>query len=266
MAGNAWDRGALSYYNSEQVAALAKDPSESVGRLSLKSQSSTAFVLSMDPGFFRIYGPMVLFNAQQIPETDVVIVFCADADTAAKVQEDAEAYVTALARLNKQPKPTNVHIHTTPVPGWVDDPTTFYACARFLALPQILSTYDSIYSLDADLIMRSDPAAFLKSVSKVKFSVPKNEGMISAVPWRRFMAGNLAANSELLGDGALDDLLAYISVGLQQKQAWTLDQNALSYAIERMSPGAFARLNDFSRPTLVSNYMGRWERNYSKNA
>lgn len=142
------------------------------------------------------------------------------------------------------------------------DRTTFFACARFLALPQILEQYSSIYAIDADLTMRVDPTAFLRSVKGLRLSVPENSGTISAVPWRRYMAGNVAANAALLETETLDDLLAYITVGLQQPQAWTLDQNALSYAIERADPGVFRRLDDFKRPMQVSGIFKKWESNY----
>lgn len=264
ISRNAWDRGALSYYNAAQVQAQARDPREAVGTIPTMSTAKQALVISMDPGFFRIYGPMVLHNAQQVPETDLVIVLCAEPDEAQTVADDANAYLEGLTRLNQQAAPTNVHIHTTPVPEWVVDRTTFYACARFLALPQILEQYSSIYAIDADLIMRLDPAPFLKSITNLRLSVPQNAGSISTVPWRRYMAGNLAANNRLLQTSTLDDLLAYITVGLQQSQAWTLDQNALSYAIERADPGTFRRLDDYRRPMQVSNFFKRWETNFSR--
>lgn len=264
IANSGWDRGALSYFNERQVESANRDGGSSISPIPALAGSDQAIVIAMDPNFFRIYGPMVLMNAQQVREIDFVLLLCASPEESEEVTEDALVFLEGLSRLNRQPGPGHIHLHDTPVPDWVVDRTTFYACARFLALPQLLSQYRSVYAIDADLLMRNDPAPFMKSISGLPMSAPRNLGSISVAPWRRYMAGNFVASSALSESPALTDLLAYISAGLGQKQAWTLDQNALSFAIERSGSGVFSPLDDFARPTMVSNFFRRWENNYRR--
>lgn len=265
-----WDQGALSYFNDAQLAK--KIAAEDSLDLDISwaqpayTENKNAFVISVDPVFFRIYGPMILFNAQQIHETDLVLLMCADEDTARELVDTAEEYLSVLSKFNNQPKPSAVSYYAVDTPTWVTEMHTYYACARFLALPSLLEHYESVYCLDADLLMRDDPAAFIKKTANLTLSVPRNEGTIGIVPWRRYMAGNLVANKTLLNTDLLKKLNSYISVGLKTPFAWTLDQNALSYVAEQASPSGIEPLNRFPRPTKVSKFMARWERNYKKHA
>lgn len=262
-----WDQGALSFFNEAQLDAAAEDVSLSLDISWAQpafSENKNAFVISVDPVFFRIYAPMILFNAQQIPETDLVLLLCTDEDTARDLTRLAEKYLEVLSTFNNQPPPSTVSYYAVDTPAWVTEMHTYYACARFLALPDLLEHYESVYCIDADLLMRHDPAAFMKKTSQLKLSVPRNEGTIGIVPWRRYMAGNLVANKSVLETDMVDKLNRYISVGLKTPFAWTLDQNALSYIAEGSSPSGVEPLNAYDRPTLVSKFMDRWERNYKK--
>lgn len=265
-----WDQGALSYFNDAQLAnEIATGDSLDLDiswAQPAYTDNKNAFVISVDPVFFRIYGPMILFNAQQIHETDLVLLLCADENTVRELVDIAEEYLGVLSKFNNQPKPSTVSYYAVDTPTWVTEMHTYYACARFLALPSLLEHYESVYCLDADLLMRDDPAAFIKKTANLRLSVPRNEGTIGIVPWRRYMAGNLVANKTLLNTDLLEKLNSYISVGLKTPFAWTLDQNALSYVAEQASNSGIEPLNRFPRPTKVSKFMARWERNYKKHA
>lgn len=264
-----WDGGAQSYFSDSQVESATQNLGEP--RLTYswtarsKTDSKSAIVVSADPSFYRIYGPMMLFNAQQVPETDFVFLVCADEATTRQLVLTSRAYTAAMSELNRQKPPANVSYFSVDTPSWVADERTFYACARFLALPDLLRYYENVYCIDADLIMKDDPATFLKRTTKLPFSVPKNTGSIGIVPWRRHMAGSLVANRQLLDSPTLESLNQYISAGLQNSHSWTLDQNALSYAAEHALPGEFEPLDSYARPVMVSKFMIRWEHNYPRN-
>ncbi len=261
-----WDAGALSYYGAEHVLAKKQPPEQLVPEITwahiAHTGHRTAFVVSVDPVFFRIYAPMMIFNAQQLPEYDLVLLLCADKMEAADLVADAEAYNAALCRLNTQPRARNISFFAVDKPEWVVEDHAYYACARFFALPQLLEHYENVYCLDADLLLKDNPASFFKATADVPLSVPLNSGALSLIPWRRYMAGNLVANRRILETPALQDLAEYISVGLRSEFAWTLDQNALSYVAERSQPSTMTPLNRYARPTVVSSFMTRWERNH----
>lgn len=260
----AWDRGALSYFNEEQVAERSRPAENIVGAIPEMATARSAFMMSVDPAFFRVYAPMFLFNAQQIPEMDLVVLICAGPEESAELIRDAEQYLASLAKMNKQEVPKNIHYHSFPVPDWGGDRTTFYACARFLALPQVLEQYEYVYAIDADLIMRYEPNGFLRRTADVMLSFPHIVGPLGIVPWRRYMAGNLVATQKLLETRTIGDLEAYITAGLGQRNAWTLDQNALAYAIEHSAPGVYEPLEKFNRPLITSTFMNRWESNFNR--
>lgn len=264
-----WDAGALSYFSDSHVTQATGhivDPKLSYSWTARsKTNTKNAIVVSADPTFYRIYGPMMLFNAQQVPETDFVFLVCADEPTTRQLVRTSRAYTAALSELNRQKPPANVSYYAVETPDWVNDERTFYACARFLALPDLLRRYENVYCIDADLIMKDDPAGFLKKTAKLTLSVPKNTSSVGIVPWRRHMAGSLAASRRLLDSPTLERLNRYICAGLQNPHAWTLDQNALSYAVENSLPGEFEPLDAYARPVMVSNFMTRWEHNYPQN-
>ena len=118
--------------------------------------------------------------------------------------------------------------------------------------------------MDADLIMNTDPAPFMRNTRQLTISTPLNEGPVGLVPWRRYMAGSLVANRALLRSPLLTHLHDYIRAGLTQPRGWMLDQNALTYAAEHDTSGDFTPLNPYKRPAQVSRFMNRWEQNYTK--
>lgn len=257
------DTGALTYYSEHEIEArrralptlmeLTTQPSAT------PASSEQALLLSVDPSFFRIYAPMILHNAQQIPSLDVVIVLCAPPNEAEQLRTDADAYLAGLTALNRQQAPQNVRTVTIATPNWVENERTFYACARFLALPGLLNDYESMYATDADMFLTKDPRPFLKKTASMPFGVTRTEGSLGVAPWRRYMAGSIAANRDYLTSAIRARFENYLSVGLTEPESWMLDQNGLAYAIEAI-PG-YQPLTT-PRPFTVGNVVGQWERNY----
>jgi hypothetical protein len=263
-----WDMGALTYFEDSELdrGALADDVRSITDNMKPFSANpavnDTTIAVSVDPKFFRIYSAWLFFYAQQLPDIDFNFILCADDEQAAELVRDGTVFMEALARLNHNPVPANIHFHAATTPGFVTDAMTFYACARFFALPALLERYTNVYLMDADLYLQDNPTAFLKRLRDVTFSAPATTSAAALSPWRRHMAGNIAANRNLLGSNFLSDLHSYLAHGLRQPASWMLDQNALSYAIERADSGVVESLNRFSRPISTSKFMKTWESNF----
>lgn len=260
-----WDTGSLTYYSENEIRS-ARRPTPSLTSMRSTSVggeagSDKAIVISVDQNFFRIYGPMILFNAQQLPAIDFVLILCAPLEEAQRVLDEANQYLEALAAFNKQPAPVNVRFHVVDTPSWVANERTFYACARFLVMPELLQHYENLYAMDADLFMVRDPQQFMAATSNVTFGVPVTQGLLGVPPWRRYMAGNMLVNRGVLDSPVLDRLLDYVSVGLAEKSSWMLDQNAIAYAVEGARDGDVERLTN-ARPAVTGNFMKLWERGY----
>lgn len=262
-----WDMGAFTYYSQDYVAQ-SRPTVSSLSELSTWSSDTTpasdhAIVLSMDESFFRTFGPMVLFNAQQVRNVDFVILLCTETGTAQQLIEEAKKYVSGLSSLNKQPAPKNVHVHVTPEPSWAENPKTFYASIRFLALPELLGHYETVYCMDADLFMMHNPQRFLEGSWPVAMNAYMNKSLLSVSPWRRFMAGNVVVTKAAANSSALQHLVEYLAVGLTQQFSWMLDQNALSYVADLSSEDEFGAL-DRVRPGATARFMATWEQNYRR--
>ncbi|MCC3297587.1 hypothetical protein [Arthrobacter caoxuetaonis] len=265
-----WDSGATTYYTHDTVnTQRARDDMKKAlaAPISLRrpvTDNTTVIAISVDKTFFRIYIGWFLFYAQQLPEIDFAIYICAPAEEARTLVEDGDRFIAALSNLNSGSTPSNLAYYGVSTPDFVNQERTYYACVRFYALPHLLARYDNAYLVDADLYFENDPGAFLKKVRDYTFGTVVNEGLIALPPWRRNMAGNVVANRSVLSTNLLDDLLTYISHGLKESTSWMLDQNAITYAVERAGPaGGVRSLNGAARPTVASKFMTRWEKNFT---
>lgn len=260
-----WDTGGLTYYSDAEIkarkVALPSLSQMQTWQAGEGDGSDKAIVISMDPRFFRIYGPMILFNAQQLPAIDFVILLCTTPETAEALHSDAGKYLEALGNLNGQAAPKNLTFRSVTTPSWVGNEVTFYACARFLALPELLEQYENVYAMDADLFMIRDPLSFIASSASNIVSFPKTPGLLGVPPWRRFMAGNFMVNRKAASSDLLRRHLDYLSVGLTEGKSWMLDQNALSYAVEGADDKEYTPMRD-SRPNLSGTIMAKWEQNF----
>lgn len=263
------DLGAMTYFAQREVereASLrdAQQIRSAVHELGeRKSANSTSIVVSVDPRFYRIYAPYLYFCAQQLPEIDVTLVICGTGGQAKELIGDGHRYMKALAGLNGSGYPQNLNHYFMPVPKFAIERRTFYAGARFFAASTLLERYANLYLMDADLVVDVHPGAFLKKVRSLPVAVPKSAGPAALSPWRRYMAGNIPLNQEILNTSFLEDTQRYLAHGFRSRSSWMLDQNALSYAIERSSR-AIEDVNGYPRPIRTMKFMATWEKNYRR--
>lgn len=262
-----WDLGALTYFAEEELnlRELSQEAAQIRASVQPVSVGSTgnklAIGVSMDPNFFRIYSPWLFFYAQQLPAIDFNFFLCASQDEARNLARDGESFVTGLNTLNRTGAPKNVNYYHMPTPEFVADTRTFYACARFFCVDKLVSRYENAYLMDADLYLEDNPTKFFKAVHDIIFGAPRTRSTAALSPWRRYMAGNIAVSRSIANKPLLADLQAYLVHGMRQQGSWMLDQNGLSFAIER-NPETFTALNAHKRPFLTSKFMGTWEANF----
>lgn len=263
------DLGALTYFSDAEVRteAAAQDPQKLRDAARAVGNSApthrTALVISVDPRFFRIYAPHLYFCAQQLPELDVCLLLCSSGAEAKELIADGRRYLAALDALNHSGVPGNIRHFVMPVPSLAAERRTFYASARFFAATDLLADYENVYLMDADLAVDAHPGAFLEKVAPLPVAVPKSSGPAALSPWRRYMAGNIPLSRSVLETGFLEDLQLYLAHGLRHPDSWMLDQNAMSFAVERF-PGTVEDINDYPRPIRTMRFMSTWERNHRK--
>lgn len=262
------DMGALSYYSSSDVASeiasgSSTDVRSSIVPYSLSStRNELGIVVSVDPGFFRIYSHLIYFYAQQLPHIDFNFLVCGTVEETEQLIASGVLFLDALNGLNRSGRPSNISFYRVPVPGFAVEPKTFFACARFYSVQLMLERYPRLYLMDIDLCFDDDPTAFFKRVADLPVAAPMNPGVTYLSPWRRFLAGNMPFNRAILDRPFLEDLQDYVTHGLKSPNSWMLDQNALTYAIERSFSDDEVSLNRFTRPIRPPKFRSVWEKNY----
>ena len=260
------DMGAMTYFSSSDLDDRAAEDAAQI-RASIepldgqRTRNRAAVAMSMDPRFYRIYGPLVHYYAQQLPAVDVNIILCGESGDVDEVIADSQVFVQALDRFNHSGASENVHYYRMPVPGFAIEPKTFYASARFFAAQTMLEHYESVYLMDADLTTDVDPQPFFRRIASVSFGTPHTNGFHVISPWRRYMAGNVPLNRAILETPVLDELQTYLAYGLRSRSSWMLDQNALAYVIER-HPEHYTEINQYKRPFSAPKFRSVWEKNF----
>lgn len=259
------ENGSKTYFSAAEVASSSSRAGEI--RASIESleaglpRNSFGLLIGLDAAFYRTYAPLLRFYAQQLPDIDFNFLICGSRGEAEAAVADGTAYSDALARLNASGVPANMHHFRVPTPDFVKDRNTFYASARFFAIEMMLDRYPSAYLMDADLVTDVDPRPFFRRVEHLTFAAPSMRGFTALYPWRRFMAGNIAVSKNVLETAVVDDLQDYLAHGLQFVNSWTLDQNALTYAIER-NRRHYTDLRPLGRPFHQPKFRIAWERRH----
>lgn len=263
------DVGARTYFVEGELEARGLDARVTQVQRSLMEQQthpsahSFAVVVSADENFFRIYGTQLIALAQQMPDVDFVVILCAGEREAASLVELADVFGKQLAHFNRSGGVLNIQYYSMPVPDFVQQPVTFYASARFFAASPLLERYERLYIMDIDLSANDDPTAYFERIKAVTFGTPSNNSLISISPWRRYLAGNVSIGRGAESSGLLRDLQSYLVCGLMENSSWMLDQNALTFAIER-HPQIFESLDPYYRPFGQLRFRSTWEQRYWK--
>lgn len=263
------DMGALTYFSSNDMVAEAEELAAEVVQ-SIESQgssqkaSSTAILISADPRFFRIYGHMMMFYAQQLPALDFVFVVVGDDQQTSDTIAAGRDFADSLSSFNSSGNIDNLRFFRCPIPGFVKDEITFFATSRFFAAVKFLEEYEGVYIMDIDLRFDANPMQYIKWLHGRTFACSISGGLPKLSPWRRYMAGNVFMRQDI-SRKFISDLQEYIVTGHQRENSWMMDQNALTYAIERsfldtdFSTGSFGR-----RPTSQPAFRSSWEANFMR--
>lgn len=265
------DMGAFTYLDESRIAKNARPIADSIVKSVEELDASVprsriAILMSADPKFFRIYGHLIMFYAQQLPQYDFVFVLTGEPQEATEVMDDGRTFVGALSAFNSSGRVDNLRFFRSSVPEFVAEDKTFFATSRFFAAKRMLQEYEGVYLIDIDLQFDADPSRFIDWLHSRTFSCSDNRGLYRLSPWRRYLAGNVYIRKDV-PDQFMTDLLSYIVSGLHSPNSWMLDQNALTYAIERTFPGLDVSTAQFgARPTSQPAFRAVWESRFDSTA
>lgn len=234
--------GAATYFADDELPSEAYRDAEFSARLASElgeQRRDVYLVLSVDPIFLRHHGA-AWFNLApyfQLQKIGLIFIVAGGDDETTEVIDEARRFVATATAFHGGDADTFARAAVfvpCAVPEAVADRKTFFACARYLLLPDVLeATNRPALVVDVDMALRSDLSPFLAKLRDIDFACPFSKGLASLYPWRRYMA-----NTVYFGNGSesrhiASDVSRYITRGLPMADTWTLDQNALSFAVER---------------------------------
>jgi hypothetical protein len=268
--------GAATYFNDDEIPAEHFRDGEFSKRLleALSGHERDCYlVLSVDPLFLRHHGAAWVNLAPyfQLQNIGLLFIVAGDTDEAQAVIREAYQYVrmaTSFHGGNPDAFSRSALFVPCSVPSTAADPKTFFACARYLLLPDILAaTQRAALVVDVDMALRSDLWPFLKKLGGADFSTPFSKGIHSLFPWRRYMAGTTYFGESTAAANVARNLSRYISRGLGEVDSWTLDQNAMTFAVEKaVEEGArIMDANSLGRPLFQEAIRSMFEKTTLRN-
>lgn len=252
------DQGLNTYFLSPgPQSLLAADCSHRL--IKKPSVAEMSLVFSMDAGFCSAYLPLVVHYARNLPEYNCHLVFAGD-DCGLKACEEMLWLLVDAQEKCAGRRMENISYSTMKVPDLVRDKATFYACARYLAALDLIGFFSGIYIMDVDVQFTKAPAKFFSELMGRPLCLPETRSLAQIIPWRRYMAGNVFVSNSSEGREFIGVVCNYISAGLVCDNSWTLDQNALCYALERTKINHFD-LNNLDRPGVQQRINKLFESN-----
>ena len=198
-------------------------------------KSQFIILISLDERFLRSYGPQLMFYAAILKEYPFHIHVVGEESEVIPAIDETIKLFDMIGDYRGEKGLIQPGFSYEPLPDWVQDKRTYYACARFIHGEKIMNDYQtSLFIMDADLIFLHDPKDFFSWMQQYDLALPLSSGIVTVSPWRRVLAGNLFIKNNGIGRHFLFLTKKYILQHLDQTRAWTLDQNALCYAFENI--------------------------------
>jgi|GEM_PF-4301607 len=263
------ERGAVSFFSNEYILSAGANDLPSIRAELNKSLAKRRFayskprinlVWSVDANFLRIHGMHWLNMAPFLLDRGYGMIFLVvgcKTETAAAIA-DAQTMITSLLQFRGHMKGERFADSVIFIP--VDEPAdktnikTLYAGARFIYAPEILEVTDTpVLILDIDMTMKDHLDKVVNMALHHDVGCVFSHGLASFYPWRSCMAGMVSFNKTKSGKRTAGDARLYILRGLNMTERnWTLDQNALNWAMKWAVTNNARMLNFNNMPRPVT--------------
>lgn len=249
IKANENERGVTTYYSETEVMSVPDEPQTDmydklVAALAMRDESFASPVLNLvwstDPKFLRYHGAYWMNLAPFFLSQGYGMVFVVvgdEAEAKAAISE-ARELVQSLLRFRGVTNPekfsNSISFVYAPVPAHVASVKTFYACARYFFIETVLqATNAPALVVDMDMAANDVIKGFADKCLEHDFGCPVTSGVSSLYPWRRYIANTVFIRNTDITRTMFSEMRRYIRKGLAEEISWTLDQNALTFVIER---------------------------------
>lgn len=212
--------------------------SDTDGSDQVADQPGTTILYSANITFLRQYLPRILYYASALPNYRYHIHLVDEKIRCEEFIADSEELLRVILKMRQVPRNViRIHWSHEPLPLDIGNPKTYYACARFLHADKILDRYGTpVWIQDADLFPTGPTDVFDTRLQEVDVMLNRVKMLHGLVPWKRFLAGSVYVADSAEGRSFLSESVRYIESFLGVKASWTLDQNALDWAMEESHP------------------------------
>jgi hypothetical protein len=256
LAAFAADVGASTYFSEDDIGDRTPPSIDTQIRRALDQRDqdfanpSYNVLFSADTSFLKMHGAHWIGMAPYLLRDDLGLIILVTGEGAEATIREVRDLIARMARFRGADGDLYarnvIFLPIATVPE-VSDIKTFHACARYLFARQIIEVTDTpLLILDIDMTIKEPLRAFLDRIGPYDFSCPQTSGLPVLYPWRRYLAGTGVFKATEGARNIARNIERYIMRGLPLPVSWTLDQNAITFAIEQ--GGNFGDLNMLKRP------------------
>lgn len=205
---------------------------------SRKSAARATVIYSANPRFLKSYLMRLVYYISLFPEFDYHFHLVASPDEC----KDLASLVLSTYELNqnirgKSELIENISFSFSETPAEVIHKKSYFASVRYLIADQIMSITNSpVWIQDVDLFPTGEVAQIEKALRKNDVSLYVSSFAHGLFPWTRYLAGNVYVSNTAMGAKFLRSAASYLVEWLLAPNSWTVDQNALTFALDTCGP------------------------------
>lgn len=224
-------------------------------------------IISVDERFLRNYGTIILNNILTLRKYQFHIHVVGKSNSIVKsITELDVIYDQMVNFFDKDSIIYRPSFSYEFLDDSIKDINTYSACARFIHANKFIEKFNSdIYIMDADCLVVGDIEPYSQNFKHNDIGIALSRSLSPLMPWKRLLAGDSYFANNELSKRFLKLTSNYILSNLNIEKAWTLDQNALTYAYEKiLSESDSVSINNIyklRRPFLHAPISGLIERN-----
>lgn len=211
-------------------------------------------LISVDQRYLRKYLPMLYYSMISLEKYNYHIhVVGNNKNTIPAISEAKLLFTNINSFISKGVNVKEPTFSYEELPSSNVDLKVFSATSRFIIAPEIMKKFNTnLLILDADMFIIDDLNSYINEIKDYDVTIPFSRSATTMQPWRRVMAGNIYLKNNDRAITFIRKTSEYILKNLEIEDSWTLDQNALTYAFEKVTDEfpdiKFANVYEFNRP------------------
>lgn len=231
------DLGSYTYDNSKSDKTYTPKVSFVDSDYLKYEEDGTTILLSMDPKFLKYYATQLFYSIIALKKHHFHLHIIGNESECKDVIKSAiNLFYTIKDFMEPKYKITPPTFSHEECPNFVKDKITYYACSRYIIVPLIIQKFgNDIFIMDVDLFINNELDSYFNKLSEFDVAISFQRSITAIYPWRRIMAGYVYISNNIHGESFINLTSNYIVKHLHKENSWTLDQNALSYAYEKIN-------------------------------